>query len=180
MKVFPLKKPITFHVIITIGIVFWTIVHLITHVVSFASNMPFVDGIKINLMPTITGLIILIIFAAIGMSSIKPLRSLLRFIPFHLIHWIGGGLFYALLLVHGINYWNPSFWKWLLPTLIIFAVERIHRHIIIKKKKINVVSAGRYDSVSRTAIVELDKPRHMDCEPGQYILLNLPRIGESI
>ena len=40
--------------------------------------------------------------------------------------------------------------------------------------------AGRYDSVSRTAIVELDKPRNINYEPGQYILLNLPRIGKSI
>lgn len=172
--------PVTFHIIITVGIIFWTVVHLITHLTSFAmdfSNKSFARGIMHNIVPTVTGLIILITFIIMGVSSMKPLRSLLRFIPFRLIHWIGGVIFYVLLLLHGINYWNPSFWKWLLPALTIFGVERIYRHVIIKRRKVDVISAGRYDTVSRTAIVELDRPKNLDFEPGQFIHLNLPRIG---
>ena len=138
----------------------------------------FVVGLQKNIVPTVTGLIILITFIIVGVSSIKPLRSLLRFIPFRLIHWIGGVLFYSLLLLHGIKYWNPSFWKWFLPALIIFVIERVYRLVINKAKKVSVISAGRYDSVSRTAIVELAKPNYLECEPGQFILLNLPRIGK--
>ncbi len=114
-----------------------------------------------------------------GVSSIKPLRSLLRFIPFNLIHWIGGGFFYLLLLIHGVNYWNPSFWKWLLPAILIFVLERIYRHVVVKRVSTNVISAGRYDSVSRTAIIEIDKPKHFEYQPGQYILFNLPTVGKT-
>ncbi len=59
-----------------------------------------------------------------------------------------------------------------------FSVERLYRHVIVRRVKVGVKCAGRYDSVSRTAIVELEKPMYLDYEPGQYIMLNLPKIGE--
>lgn len=156
-----------------------------THLTSFAmdnltktSNHTFRTNIRHHVSPTVTGLLILIIFVTMGVSSIKPLRTLLRYIPFRLIHWVGGGLFYFLLLIHGVNHWSPSYWKWLLPALVVFSVERLYRHVIVRRVKVGVKCAGRYDSVSRTAIVELEKPMYLDYEPGQYIMLNLPKIGE--
>lgn len=180
---FPLKRPVLFHIIIAIGLLFWTIVHLITHFCSFTLDAvydSFGDGIDTNVFLLITGFSVLAVFVIMSVSSIKFLRVQFRFIPFKILHWTGSGLFYLLLLVHGVSYWNPSFWKWLLPTLIIFTLERIYRHGVVKRRKVNIKSAGRYDSVSRTAIVELEKPRNFDYEPGQYILLNLPNIGELI
>lgn len=181
LQIFPLKNPLLFHVVISIGLLFWTGIHLLTNFCSFGLDSTYTNfrsGIRTNLFPTITGLLVLIIFTVMGVSSIKPLRSLLRFIPFKFIHWVGAGLFYILLLVHGAHYWNPSFWKWLLPALIVFTLERIYRHGVIKRLVVNIKSAGRYDSVSRTAIIELDTPKHFQYEPGQYILLNVPRIGK--
>ena len=64
--------------------------------------------------------------------------------------------------------------------MIIFVLERLYRHGVIKKVRVGIKSAGRYDSVSRTAIVELDKPKNFEFEPGQYVLLNVPQIGELI
>ncbi len=170
-----------FHVVIAIGLLFWTVVHLITHLCSFGLD-PFHDnfrnGIKTNVFPTVTGFIVLVVVAVMSVSSIKFLRAQFRFIPFKVLHWVGSALFYVLLLVHGVSYWNPNFWKWLLPALIIFFLERLYKHVVIRTKKVTVNSAGRYDCVSRTAIVELAKPENFDYEPGQYILLNLPMIGE--
>lgn len=189
-QIFPLNSPVIFHVIIAGGILFWTVIHLMTHFASFAmdnfiktsrsNQTTFSTNIRHHISPTVTGFLILVIFVVLGVSSIRPLRTLLRYIPFRFIHWVGGSLFYFLLLIHGVNHWNPSFWKWLLPALLVFFVERLYRHVIVKKTKVGVKCAGRYDSVSRTAIVELEKPRTLDYEPGQYILLNLPKIGECI
>lgn len=180
-KLFPLTKPVLFHVVIAIGLLFWTVVHLITHLCSFGLD-PFHDnfrnGIKTNVFPTVTGFIVLVVVAVMSVSSIKFLRAQFRFIPFKVLHWVGSALFYVLLLVHGVSYWNPNFWKWLLPALIIFFLERLYKHVVIRTKKVTVNSAGRYDCVSRTAIVELAKPENFDYEPGQYILLNLPMIGQ--
>lgn len=152
-----------------------------THFCSFGlTYADFRTGVSENLFPTITGCIALVVVGVMGTSSIKPIRSLLRFIPFRFTHWVGSGLFYLLLLVHGVNYWNPSFWKWLLPAVIIFVIERLYRHGVIKRVRVGIKSAGRYDSVSRTAIVELEKPKDFEFEPGQYVLLNVEQIGEWV
>lgn len=172
-----------FHVVIGMGLLFWTVIHLITHLCSFGLDAvfdSFGDGIDTNIFPVITGFVVLAILLIMSVSSIKFLRSWFHFIPFRVLHWTGSGLFYLLLLVHGVSYWNPSFWKWFLPTAIIFTLERIYRHGVIKRRKVNIKSAGRYDSVSRTAIVELEKPENFEYEPGQYVLLNLPNIGEQL
>ena len=129
------------------------------------------------MVPTVSGFLIILIFGMLGLMSIGIIRKQLRFIPFHLASWIGAGLFYILLVLHGVNYYNPSFWKWLLPALIIVVVERIYRHVAIKRQRVAVKCAGRYDDQSRTAIVELEVPKGFKYEPGQYILLNLPWIG---
>ena len=132
-----------------------------------------------NIVPTITGFLVAVIFAVMGIMSINVIRKQLRFIPFHLTHWIGGAIFYVLLLLHGVNFYSPSFWKWLLPAIIIVIIERVYRHAMVEKKKVNVKCAGRYDDASRTALVELEVPKGFKYEPGQYILLNLPWIGKK-
>ena len=170
-----------FHIIIAIGLIFWTLVHIATHLCSFGMDAiydGFGDGINTNIFPAITGFVVLGVVVIMSVSSIRFLRSKFRFIPFKILHWTGSGLFYLLLLVHAVNYWNPSFWKWFLPALIIFTLERVYRHVVVKRRKVSIKSAGRYDSVSRTAIVELEKPANFEYEPGQYVLLNLPNIGK--
>ena len=118
------------------------------------------------------------IFTAMGIVSINAIRRQLRFIPFYLTHWIGGTIFYVLLILHGVDFYSPSFWKWLLPAIFIVIIERIYRHRIVETKKVAVKCAGRYDDASRTALVELEVPKGFKYEPGQYILLNLPWIGK--
>ena len=138
----------------------------------------FRDNLKRNIVPTVTGLLVFVIFAVMGLMSITVIRKQLRFIPFHLTHWIGAVVFYILLILHGVNFYNPSFWKWFIPAIIIIIIERIYRYAAVEKKKVAVKCAGRYDDASRTALVELEVPKGFKYEPGQYILLNLPWIGK--
>lgn len=188
LQIFPLTKTTLIHVIISCGILFWTTVHVALHLTSFAvtkSNATaslsvqdqFTTNLKINLFPFITGLIALIVFATMGLTSVKPLRRLFQFIPFFITHWLLFGLFYILMFIHGITYINPSFWKWLLPLLTIAIVERVYRYMSITRYTVKVKCAGRYDDQSRTGIIELEKPKWFKFEPGQFILLNLPWIG---
>jgi DMSO/TMAO reductase YedYZ heme-binding membrane subunit len=173
---------VLFHVVIGIGLCFWIAVHIITHLVSFGLDTTIYDsfrsGIDNNTFPAITGFLALAVLFVMTISSVKFLRAQFRFVPFKILHWTGTSLFYLLILVHGVSYWNPSFWKWFLPALVIFTVERLYRHVVVKKRKVDIKSAGRYDSISRTAVVELQKPRNFEYEPGQYVLLNVPNIGE--
>ena len=112
-----------------------------------------------------------------GVSSLKPIRKMIRFVPFHIAHWIFLALFYILLVIHGVSYFNHSFWKWLLPLVVVAVLERIYRHTTVPRYTVQVKCAGRYDDQSRTAIIELEKPKRFKFEPGQFILLNLPWIG---
>ena len=140
----------------------------------------FTTSIQTNLFPTITGIIVLVAIVTIAVSSITHLRKLFRFIPFYIIHWAGAVLVYLLLILHGINYYNPSFWKWLLPAAIIFTLERVYRLAMVHREKVLLKCAGAYDDVSRVAIVEMNKPKGFRFEPGQHMMLNLPWIGTYI
>ena len=187
LQVFPLPHALAFHIIVAMGIFVWTGVHLFTHFASFAlddrnastsTSAHFNASLNTNLFPTITGVIILVAIVTMTISSITPLRKLFRFIPFYVIHWAGAALVYLLLILHGIHYYNPSFWKWFLPAAIIFTLERIYRHAVVHRHKVLVKCAGAYDDVSRVAIVEMEKPKGFRYEPGQHVMLNLPWIGK--
>ena len=170
------------------GILLWSVVHITAHFVSFAvedrnlssnesTHEHFRQNITTHLIPTITGILAVFIFALLGLTSISVIRKQLRFIPFHVTHGLGAVVFYVLLLIHGVNVYNPSFWKWLVPAIFIVTIEKVYRYAAIKRHRVAVKCAGRYDDQSRTALVELDVPKGFKYEPGQYILLNLPWIG---
>ena len=177
-----------FHLLIVAGMFFWTLVHVVTHFCSFtfdgkdenttlAEN--FRSNIMSNLMPLITGALCIIILLVLSITSIKPLRSLCLFIGFYSIHWIGFTVFYILLIIHGIHYYNPSFWKWLLPVLVIYVFERIYNRWVVDRYTVKLLHAAPYDELSRTTKVEITKPKRYKFIPGQYLLLNIPRIGNS-
>ena len=170
------------------GILLWVILHISAHFIAFAmedrntfvtnsTTEHFKRSLQNNIVPIVTGFLVLVIFGVMGLTSINAIKKLLRFIPFYVVHWTGGVLFYILLLLHGVNVYNPSFWKWFVPAIIIVVTERLYRWLAIDKKKVAVKCAGRYDDQSRTALVELEVPKGFKYEPGQYILLNLPWIG---
>ena len=175
--------------VVAMGIVFWTVVHLVTHFVSFAvddrnatlgvsGHEHFRRNISANISPTITGFIVITVFTIMGVSSIRAIRKQLRFIPFFVIHWIGTALFYTLLVIHGVNHYNPSFWKWLLPIAVLVMAERVYRIFGSGRREVTLVSVSKYDAASRTGVVELEKPKGFRFEAGQYLLLNLPSVGE--
>ena len=174
------------HGIISCGILFWSLFHITAHLVTFAVHSDptntttlerFSANVSTHLFPIITGVIAAAIFLLMALSSIGPVRKLMRFLPFTVIHWTCLLLFYLLLLVHGVHYYSPSFWKWLLPFAVLVVMERVYRYKVVPRHSVKVKSAGRYDDQSRTAIIELEKPSRFKFEPGQFILVNLPWIG---
>ena len=163
--------------------------HLLTHIGSFAldnrnntipSHEHFRDSLVTNLNPFITGLLIIIFLAILSVSSLPPLQSICRFIGFHVIHLIGMAFIYFLLVIHGVNHYNPSFWKWLLPALLIFVFERIYQFFVVNKYRVTVHTAAKYDELSRVGKVEVVKPKYFHFNPGQYVLLKIPQIGELL
>lgn len=187
-KVFPLMHALAFHVIIALGILFWTGVHLLTHFVSFAvdgrnttsgesTSEHFRSSISDGIFPTVTGFVILSVIVAMAISSVSFIRKRLRFVPFYLVHWVAVGVVYLLLLLHGVNYYNPAFWKWFIPAALLFAVERLYRYTVVQRHTVVVKSAGLYDDTSRVCIMEMQRPKGFRFEAGQFVLLNVSSVG---
>lgn len=133
-----------------------------------------------HLSPIITGVLIVVILLVMTISSIKAVSSLCLFVGFHVIHWVGFIVMYLLLIVHGINWYNPSFWKWLLPVALVYILERIYFRWVIPRYSIKIIKSAPYDELSRTTKVEFEKPPHYKLIAGQYILVNMPQIGKTI
>lgn len=179
---------VKFHVIIVGVCVLLSIEHILTHFCSYAfddtdANTTTADNFRNNLessiSPFITGLIICVVIIVTMVSSLPILRKLYHFVGFYSTHWVAGVLFYLLLLVHGNNHFNPSFWKWLLPVLIIFVLDRIYLLAVLKQNPVDILKAYAYDETSRTIFIEIKKPKRFKYTPGQYIQLNIPQIGKN-
>lgn len=101
-----------------------------------------------------------------------------KFIAFYVIHWVALIFFYLLLIVHGVNYCNPSFWKWLLPVAVLLIAEKLYARFIAKKYTVTVTMAAPYDESCRVSAIKVDKPTHFCFTPGQYVRVNIPDIGD--
>lgn len=132
------------------------------------------------LNPIITGCLVIGILLVMTILAVSQIRQLCRFIGFHVMHWVCMGLIYLVLLIHGRQHFNPSFWKWLLPSLIAFSVERFYRFFLIKKHRIEVTNAALYDNNTRVIQIEAKKPQYFHFTPGQYVLIKIPEIGMQL
>lgn len=186
-----MTRALTFHLIIVGGIVFWTFVHLALHFCSFILDKEenstlttmenFNNNFHANLFPVVTGFTVIAIFLVLLTSSIPAIRKLCRFVGFYVIHWAALIFFYLLLIMHGVNYFNPSFWKWLLPVVVLLVAEKIYATFITKRYSAKVSVAAPYVELCRvsTVCIKVDKPSHFCYIPGQYIRINIPDIGEQ-
>ena len=190
------------HGLIACVLMLWTLLHVATHLASYALDNIVDDGnssssphtfsdspvdhireslsLTRHLYPSITGGLLLLLLAVFPLSSVGKFRRISRFIPFFLTHWTATALFYGLLLTHGNSFVNPSFWKWLLPAVIIALVELAYRYSVATWFGVRLAGARQYGDSSRVCMVELDRPRGFQFLPGQYILLNVPWIGRHV
>lgn len=129
-------------------------------------------------MPLITGGLLILILFVMTLASCKCISKLCLFIGFNVIHWIGFVSLYVILLLHGIDYYNPSFWKWLLPFVLVYALERAYFRWVVPRYTVHVLKSCPYDEQSRTTKLEIQKPAHYKFIAGQHLLINMPQIGE--
>ena len=203
-KLLPLHRSVHFHLVMVVGVAFWSAVHMTLHLCSFALDVHnttsddhnttgtmrargggevgsrsnhFMDSLATHLCPAVTGVMILVALGVMCVSALPVIRKQMRFIVFYMVHWMTTIFVYILILIHGDRYWNPSFWKWLLPLLFAMGFELVHRHWITPKYTVIVKTAGPYDDVSRVTVIETEKPKQFDFLPGQFVMLNFQKIG---
>eukprot|EP01132_Coremiostelium_polycephalum_P009903 gene9903-12146_t len=126
-------------------------------------------------LPGVTGFIMLSFLLVIVIFSFKWVR-IKNFELFYYSHHIFI-LFYALLILHGTLGWinPPTFWKWFIAPSTIYALDRGFR-LFKKTHRVSVVDFSlKYENV---IYISLTKPTSFQYKPGQYLLINIPKISK--
>ena len=143
-KFVPLDDHIEFHKAVGVSIAFWTAVHIIAHTFNFLHLYTNTRGIitetpedlALFSWPGITGQVATVIFFLVFTSSLSKVRR-----KYYEIFWFAHHLiviWFGILCVHGASGFitdnngkapGASFWKWWLPSAIVYTIERIFRQI---------------------------------------------------
>ena len=173
---------VVFHVAMFGVIVFWSVIHVVTHLLVLHieptdANATFTGNLESSLDTFVTGLLVACLLVLMAITSFSCLRKFCRFVSFYMLHYGGMFLVYILLLIHGKGCWNPSFWKWLLPFIVVLVAERLYVRFVVPRYSVGLYKAARYDDCTRTTALEFERPKHFHFVPGQYVLINMPEIG---
>lgn len=158
------------HVYIAISIIFWSLLHSISHYINFVNNK------MSNLLLSgvgITGNLLIIFISVIILSSyIKSNKSY-----FYIIHNISTILFIITICFHGtfctIKYNvntcpDLQSWKWLLSGLIIILIEKFYKYLFVfKSSSIINISNNLYQITLKLS--------QKYC--GKIIFINVPKIN---
>jgi len=175
-----------FHILSVLGIFFWSAVHVVLHLHSYATegegnNSTSSDAERLqnkieddqNLV--ITGGLAILFMLILLITSFKRLRVLFSFVVFYTIHLILSGLVYLLVFIHGTHYINSYFWKWLIPIALLFAFELLHRKFSYKLHKVKIVETR---TTGNFTIYKVVKPSLFKFTPGQFLSVSLPTISK--
>lgn len=122
----------------------------------------------------ITGGLIVLFLLAMTITSIKRLQVSFNFILFYTIHFISSGSIYLLIFIHGPNFINSQFWKWLIPTVFLWIFEWLYRRYSNKVQKVNILEAY---ATGNMVIYKVAKPNLFKFVPGQFLSVKFPDIG---
>ena len=191
LQILPLRHRAAFHLIFIAGIFFWCAVHVTLHLCSYAiddgenehsnSTSGITDNaerlrekLEDNPQFLITGGLILLFLLAMTVTSIKRLQVSFNFILFYTIHFISSGSIYVLIFIHGSNYINSQFWKWLIPIVFLLIFEWLYRRYSNKVQKVNILEAH---TTGNMVIYKVVKPNLFKFVPGQFVSVKFPEIG---
>jgi len=177
------------HILSVLGIFFWSIVHVVLHLLSYAtdkesnnSTSNSIDDaerlrnkVEDNQNLVITGGLVILFLLIILITSFKRLRVLFSFVVFYTIHLILSGLVYLLVFIHGTHYVNSYFWKWLVPIAFLFVFELMHRKFSCKLHEVKILEAR---TTGDFTIYKVVKPSLFKFTPGQFLSVSLPTISK--
>lgn len=172
-----------YHIAIFSSIIFFSIIHVVSHIFNYYYLTYNDNDIKILLKtPTsITGMFLIFSMIIIYIFSLKSLR-IKTYELFLIMHYLLCGGICICLLVHGSLCFfiknngqclKSSFWKFILIPVILQILERIYREYIGSRYTTVIkVKKHSYDCID----IELYKP-FFKFNPGQWVLLNCPDIS---
>lgn len=173
-----------YHITIFSSIIFFSIIHIISHIFNYYYLTSNDNDIKTLLKtPTsITGIFLIFLMIVIYIFSLKSLRTNVYEL-FLIMHYLLCTGICVCLLVHSLSCFfrtnsgtclESSFWRFIVIPTILLVGERMYREYIGNKYTVIVkVKKHSHDCTE----IELYKP-FFEFKPGQFILLNCPSISK--
>ncbi|MEI9947849.1 MAG: EF-hand domain-containing protein [Pseudomonadota bacterium] len=167
----PLDDSLSIHRLLGYSIALGALVHSVAHLIRIQrANSPLYPGItgQPSNFALPTGYFLLAITGVIVLFALPPIRKSKYFHFFawaHLLYWP----WFFLALLHA-----PHLRSWVLPPLLVFAVEfalRIRRRL---RAALPAELVGLSSQVSR---ITLAKPKHFEYKAGDYALLKIPSLA---
>ena len=172
-----------------LGIFLWCAVHVTLHLCSYAidnenynnSTNDTIDNsqrlrekLEDNPQFVITGGLTILLLLIMSVTSIKRLQIALNSILFYTIHFVSSGAIYLLIFIHGSDYINSQFWKWLIPIAFLWIFEVLYRRYSHKAQKVNILEAH---TTGNLVIYKIAKPNLFKFVPGQFVSVKFPNIS---
>ena len=173
------------------GIFFWCVVHVTLHLCSYAidndeeesnnSTSETTDNserlrqkLDDNPQFLITGALTILLLLLMSITSIKRLQIALNSVLFYTVHFVSSGAIYLLIFIHGSDYVNTQFWKWLIPIAVLWIFELLYRRYSSKVQKVNILEA---QATGNMVIYKVAKPNLFRFAPGQFVSIKFPNIS---
>ena len=94
-----------------------------------------------------------------------------------LTHQIGAALMFPLLIFHGVDRGVPETWKWILPAMIIYAIDRIIRRFQITNVAIKLT--GAESRIKAGGLLEIRLNKLFNFRAGQYAEIAVPELSKE-
>lgn len=178
-KVLPLDKSFPLaHIVVGYAILIGVLIHVPFHFAWLIGFNKFEDSFTLwsfN-MSVAVGIPLFVIFLAMFCTAIPYMRRKF-FRIFYVIHIIGASLFFPLLILHGMYRKNPETFKWIIPSMIIYVIDRIIRRIRISNSTLHL--SGENSTIKPGRVLELRVPKPFNYRAGQYAEIAVPSLGKE-
>lgn len=165
-NVLPLDKAFpALHILVAYTAIAGVIVHVPFHFGWIALSNQWVGGLWSCNMTVATGCALLIVLTVLFVFALPYIRKK-NFRLFHLVHIIGAFLFFVLLLFHGMYNEHPETYKYIVPPLVIYILDRVIRRLRMTNH--NIKLSAENSLFMDNNILQLKIPKCFNFKPGQY------------
>lgn len=178
-EVLPLDKAFPLlHIVVAYAIVSGALVHAVFHFVWLGGwNLWGEWGLWSFKMSVLTGCILSAVFITLFIFA-RPWMRKKYFRYFYLVHLVGATLFFALLVIHGMYNNVPETYKYVVPALIIYLIDRLVRLYQMETLTVDISPANTATFMDDN-VLQLRIPKPFEFRPGQYAEILVPSINRE-
>lgn len=175
--ILPLDKAFpAIHMLVGYVIAAGVAVHGTFHVIWIVKYDQWGTGLWQITMSAVTGFVLLFIFSLMLFFARPKVRKD-NFRLFYFVHIVGATLFFALLVFHGMYDQDPETYKYIVPPLIIYLIDRVLRRVKVVSADLEL--SAEHSVFKSNQVLELRVPKPFKYKAGQYAEIKVPSINNE-